>query len=66
MVMAAQDQALKTKNINSKFDKQSISSLYRLCREGQETITHVVSKCKMFARKQYRLRRHDNADAVID
>ena len=49
--MAAQNQVLRTNNIKSKIDKQSVSPLSRLCEERAETISHVVAGCKMFAQK---------------
>ena len=37
----------------------------RLCGEREETISHVVTECKMLAQKQYRLWRHDRVGVVI-
>ena len=65
MLMAAQDQALRTNSIRSKIDKQEVSPMCRLCGEREETISHVVAECKMLAQKQYRLWRHDRVGVVI-
>ena len=37
----------------------------RLCGEREETISHIVSECKMLASKHYRLWRHDRVATVI-
>ena len=50
MLMAAQDQALRTNSIKSKVD--SVSPVCRLCGEREETISHKVAECKMLAQKQ--------------
>ena len=65
MLMAAQDQALRTNSIKSRIDKQNVSPMCRLCGEREETISHVVAECKMLAQKQYRLWRHDRVAVVI-
>ena len=66
MLMVAQDQALRTNTIKGTVDKQSVSPLYRLCREKEETINHVVAQCKMLTQNKYRLRRHDRDGVVFN
>ena len=65
MIMAAQDQALRTRYIRKEIDKEDISSKCRLCDEREETIAHIVSECKMLAQKQYKLWRHDRVARII-
>ena len=65
MLMAAQDQALRTNAIKNKIDKVNISPLCRLCGERDETVAHVVAECKMLAQKQYKLWRHDQVAIVV-
>ena len=65
MLMATQDQVLRTNNIKSTVDKQSISPLYRLCREREKTNSHVAAECKMLAQSKYRLWRHDRVGVVF-
>ena len=65
MLMAAQDQALRTNAIKSRVDKADVSPMCRLCGEREETISHVVTECKMLAQKQYKLWRHDRVACVI-
>ena len=53
MIMAAQDQALRTKSIKRVIDKQNVSAKCRMCGEGDETVSHIVSECTKLAQKQY-------------
>ena len=41
----------ENKNINRNTD--SVSPLWRLWEEREETISHVVAECKMYTQKQY-------------
>ncbi len=65
MLMAAQDQALRTKYIRNVIDKEDISATCRLCGDRDETVAHIVSECKMLAQKQYMNWRHDKIARVI-
>ena len=65
LLMAAQDQALRTNAVKNKIDKIDISPMCRLCGEREETISHILAECKMLAQKQYRLWRHDKVAIVI-
>lgn len=47
MLMAMQDQALRTNDIKSKVKKQSVSSLHTLCGEREEIICYLAAECKM-------------------
>ena len=47
MLMAMQDQALRTNEIKSKVKKQSVSSLHTLCGEREEIICYLAAECKM-------------------
>ena len=46
MIMAAQEQALRTRNIRKVIDKGKISGICRMCGEREETVAHIVSECK--------------------
>ena len=52
MLMAAQDQALRTNAMKNKIDKMNISPLCKLCGERDETVAHIVAECKMLAQRQ--------------
>ena len=60
--MAAQDTEIKWHKEQS---WQCVSHLCRLCREREETISHVIAKCKMHTQKQYNLWRHDRVGVII-
>ena len=63
--MAPQDQALRTMSIKRIIDKQNVSAKRRMCGEGDETASHIVSECRKLAHKQYRCWRQDRVEQVI-
>ena len=58
MILAAQEQALRTNSIKYSIDKTSETPLCRLCGDATETVRHIVSGCKKLAQREYR-KRHD-------
>ena len=44
LLMAAQDQALRTNAVKNKIDKINISPMCRLCGEREETISHILAE----------------------
>ena len=58
LILAAQEQALRTNSIKHSIDKTSQTPLCRLCGESTETVWHIVSGCKKLAQNEYR-KRHD-------
>ena len=52
MIMAAQDQALRAKSIKLEDDRKA-KCVNKMCGEGDETVSHIVSECKKLAQKQY-------------
>ena len=50
--------------LSSTSNKSVESSLCRLCNQKDETINHIISKCKMLANKEYK-RRHDNIARLV-
>ena len=58
LICAAQDQALRTNYVKHHIDNTAESPLCRLCGEKGETVSHIVSECKMLAQREYK-RRHD-------
>ena len=58
LILAAQEQALKTNSIKHSIDKTSEAPLCRFCGESTETVRHIVSGCKKLAQNEYR-KRHD-------
>ena len=53
-IMAAQEQAIRTRSIRDCIEKENISPLCRLCGERDETVAHLVSECKTFVRHSTR------------
>ena len=51
-LMAAQEQAIRTRSIKHHVDKENISPLCRICGEREETAAHLISECKNLAQKQ--------------
>jgi hypothetical protein len=64
LLVAAQDQALRTNAIKVKIDHQAGSPLCRLCGEKEETVDHLVSSCGKIAQTDYK-GRHDRVAASL-
>ena len=64
MLMAAQDQALRTRYIQCKIDGVNISPKCRKCNLKDETINHIASECSALAQNQYK-KRHDTVAKAL-
>ena len=64
LLCAAQEQVIKTRYIQNKIWKTKCSPLCRLCKEQNETISHVISGCKMLAANKYTFRHNQVATYV--
>ena len=64
-IMAAQEQAIRTRMIRHTIGKENISPLCRMCGERNETVAHLVSECTKLAQKQDEEWRHDAICRVI-
>ena len=64
LIIAAQDQALRTNYIKATIDKSQIDAKCRMCRDKNETVSHIVSDCSKLAQKEYK-KRHDNVARAI-
>ena len=49
LIIAAQDQALRTNYRKAKIEKSTNISMCRLCKEKEETVSHIVSECSKIA-----------------
>ena len=61
LIIAAQDQAIRTNAIKAKIDKTRDDSMCRMCSTKDETITHIIhiiTECPKLAQKENE-RRHD-------
>ena len=52
--MAAQEQAIRTNNVEAKIDKTQENSTCSMCVKAEESVNHVVSKCSKLAQKEYK------------
>ena len=64
LILAAQDQALRTNAIKAKIDKTSTNSKCRLCKVKEETVDHLVSSCSKIAQTDYK-ERHDKVARML-
>ena len=58
LLIAAQNNAIRTNQIKARIDKTQQSSKCRLCGDRDETINHIISECSKLAQKEYKTR-HD-------
>ena len=63
LLIAAQNNAIRTNHIKAKIDKMQQNCRCRLCGERDKTINH-ISKCSKLAQKEYKTR-YDWVDKVI-
>ena len=64
LIVAAQNQSIKTNLVKAKIDKSQGDSLCRMCRKVDESIDHIVSGCSKLAQKECK-RRHDNLGKIV-
>ena len=64
LLIAAQDNAIRTNHIKAGIDKTQQNSKCRLCGDRDETINHIISECSKLAQKEYKPR-HDWVGKVI-
>jgi len=64
LIIAAQDQALRTNYRKAKIEKSTNISMCRLCKEKEETVSHIVSECSKIAQTEYK-KRHDRVATAI-
>ena len=63
IIVAAQNQSIRTNLVKAKIDKSQGDSLCRVCRKVDESIDHIVSGCSKLA-QEYK-RRHDNLGKIV-
>ena len=64
LLKAAQDQALGTNYRKARIERSRESAKCRMCKEKDETVTHLVSECSKLAQKEYK-RRHDKVATAV-
>ena len=65
LLVAAQDQALKTRNYQKVICGQKVESKCRMCSQHEETVDHIVSGCEVLAKTEY-ISRHNKAAAYLN
>ena len=64
LIVAAQNQSIRTNLVTAKIDESQGGFLCRMCRKVDESIDHTVSGCSKLAQKEYK-RRHDNLGKIV-
>ena len=64
LLIAAQDNAIRTNHIKARIDKTQQNSKCRLCGDRDETINHIISECSKLAQREYKAR-HNWVGKVI-
>jgi len=64
LLMAAQEQSLRTRKIMHDIDQRNIDPKCRLCGEKDETAEHLVSACPKLAQTEYKAR-HDKVASIV-
>ena len=54
LLIAAQDNAIRTNHIKARIDKTQQNSKCRLCGDRDEMINHIISECSKLAEKEYK------------
>ena len=64
LIVAAQNQSLKTNLVKTRTEKSQGNSLFRMFRKVDESTDHIVTGCSKFAWKEYK-RRRDNLGKIV-
>ena len=56
LLIAAQNNTVRTNHIKTRIDKTQQNSKCRLCGDRDETINHIISECSKLAQKEYKTR----------
>ena len=64
LIVALQNQSIRTKLVKARIDKSQGDSLCRVCRKVEEIVDHIVSGCSKLAQKECK-RRHDNLGKIV-
>ena len=64
LIVAAQNQSIRTNLVKTRTGKSQGDSLCRMCRKVDEGIDHIVSGYSKLAQKEYK-RKHDNLGKIV-
>ena len=56
LLIAAQNNAIRTNHIKVRIDKMQQNSKCRLCGDRDKTINHIINECSKLAQKEYKTR----------
>ena len=56
LLIAAQDNSVRTNHIKARIDKTQQNSKCRLCGDRDETIDHIISECSKLVQREYKAR----------
>jgi hypothetical protein len=65
LLVAAQNQAIRTNYRRAKIEKDGSSPLCRMCKSSDETISHIVSDCSKLAQTEHK-GRHDKVATAVN
>ena len=54
LLIAAQNNAIRTNHIKARIDKTQQNSKCRLCGDRDETINHIISRCSKLTQREYK------------
>ena len=64
-IVAAQEQALCTRNMRNVVYGENDQPICRVCGAADDTVAHIVSECSKLAQKEYKQVRHDNVAKML-
>ena len=64
-IVAAQDQAVCTRNMRNVVYGENVQPICRVCGAADETVAHIVSECLKLVQKEYKQVRHDNVAKML-
>ena len=64
LIVAAQNQSIRTNLVKAETDKSQGDSLCSVCRKVDKSIDHIVSGCSKLAQKEHK-RTHDNLGKIV-
>ena len=65
LIVAAQNQSIRTNLLKAKIDKSQGDALCRVCRKVDESIDHIVHVCSKLAPQNECKRRHDKLGKIV-
>ena len=65
LIMATQDQSLRTRCVKHYIDRTTDSPKCRMCGKMYENVCHLLSYCNELAQNEYKNLRHDKITALL-